>query len=98
MPPECAKPPLGKAESASCQSNQSAEETGGAVMVSEQEVTLSERQYIGGLTSEKLTIGANFVRLGIDRNFRQGIVPTHLLLSNFTAIAYGFNTLGEAVS
>lgn len=64
---------------------------------SEKKVALRERKNGGGLAGEELSVGADLVRFGINRDPGQSIVPAHIPFANITTARNGLNPLHEAI-
>src|SRR5258708_28354165 len=84
-PQECANPPVGNAESASCKSLhifiRRCPSRGGRVSsdwFSEQAIELRERKGGGRLAAQQHPVCAHLVRLGIDLHRRQRVVELHV--------------------
>src|ERR1700730_5848250 len=93
-PAECAKPPVGNAESANCKILQRASIVRSRSGL-EQRVELRKRQALGRVASQQHAVGANLVRLGIDGQLRQRVVELHVALAQGPAAAHRAGALGK---
>ena len=64
--------------------------------LSEYEIALRHRQYVGRLAGQQNPVGAHLVGLGVHLNLWQGIVQDHVRLADVTGIFYGYRLFGKA--
>ena len=64
---------------------------------SEQEVALGEREDGGRFAPQKFAVGDDLIRLGIDGDFGERVVPFHIALGKLAAAPDWLNSFGQAV-